>query len=272
MGKSTPRLPPDLRRAQIVDVTLDMIRKHGVQGASMTRIADGVGVTTAALYAHFENREALLLAALDSIFEKLFAMRVGRSSENAIEHLREIGVAHREAMSSSADSAYAQPLFEFIAAASEGQLRDALVEKQLESTQQIARILEDGKREGTISENVDAEQVAWMFESLSWGVDAGYVMGIEPLRRGVIGQELVEILLRSIAAQPLCSIENKSVPQLVAPDRRAQQSLSGTSKPDAPQNSGQGETRPSMSAAAKRRRYGRRHGGRRSSTWSGRPL
>ena len=155
----------------------DVIRQYGVKGASMARIADRVGVTAPALYVHFENREALLRAALDSVFEMLFSLRTDQTQGDALKRLRDIGIAHRRAMSSSAETGYAQPLFQFIAATSEEGLRHLLKERQLESIRQIALIVEEGQREGTISQDLDPEQVAWMLESSSWGIDAGYVMG-----------------------------------------------------------------------------------------------
>ncbi|MEQ6898453.1 TetR/AcrR family transcriptional regulator [Microbacterium sp. KR10-403] len=60
------RLSPDARRAQIVDVAAAHFTKHGVAGASMTRIAEDAGVTRALVYHYFSGKEALL----DAVFER----------------------------------------------------------------------------------------------------------------------------------------------------------------------------------------------------------
>ncbi|MBC7292919.1 MAG: helix-turn-helix transcriptional regulator, partial [Thermoleophilia bacterium] len=41
------------RKAQIVQVTLQLVAQYGLHGVSMSRIAEAVGVSNAALYRHF---------------------------------------------------------------------------------------------------------------------------------------------------------------------------------------------------------------------------
>ena len=65
----------DARKRQIVEVTLGLIAKYGLQGATMSRIAAGAGIRQASLYTHFASRRAILLAALDAVYEKVYASR-----------------------------------------------------------------------------------------------------------------------------------------------------------------------------------------------------
>ena len=101
------------------------VAAHGVRGATLTRIAAGVGVTYPALYAHFPTRRDLLLAVLDKLFERIQETHAGSYRDNAIAHLREIGLAHSRLVE-SAEKAYVLPLFEFVAAAPEENLREEL--------------------------------------------------------------------------------------------------------------------------------------------------
>jgi AcrR family transcriptional regulator len=49
-------------RERILDVALELFNEQGYEGTSLREIADGLGVTKAAIYYHFERKEDILLA------------------------------------------------------------------------------------------------------------------------------------------------------------------------------------------------------------------
>ncbi len=55
---------PDRRdtRRRILDLALDLFTEHGYDGTSLRQIADGLGITKAALYYYFESKEDIFLA------------------------------------------------------------------------------------------------------------------------------------------------------------------------------------------------------------------
>jgi AcrR family transcriptional regulator len=61
-------------RAEILVEATGLFVAHGYHGLSMRQIAEAVGVTKAALYYHFENKEALFLAILGSYLERVEEM------------------------------------------------------------------------------------------------------------------------------------------------------------------------------------------------------
>lgn len=61
----------ETRRQQIVKATLQIITKHGLKELTSKRIAKAVGITDAAIYRHFPNKEAILIEVL-----QLFSARV----------------------------------------------------------------------------------------------------------------------------------------------------------------------------------------------------
>jgi AcrR family transcriptional regulator len=65
------RIGAEARRAQILRVAGDMFTKDGIDATSMRKIARKAGVSTALLYKHFADKDALLLAIGDGFFEKL---------------------------------------------------------------------------------------------------------------------------------------------------------------------------------------------------------
>ena len=56
---------------QIQAVALQFLEKEGPEGISMRRIARKVGITPMAIYHHFPNRDALLVAVTEGEFERL---------------------------------------------------------------------------------------------------------------------------------------------------------------------------------------------------------
>ncbi len=56
-------------RQRILDTALEHFAERGFEGASMRDLAEAVGVSTAALYYHFENKDALLVALLEPFLD-----------------------------------------------------------------------------------------------------------------------------------------------------------------------------------------------------------
>lgn len=173
----THRMTADARKRQIVEVALDLIEKHGLQGVTMSRIAAGVGIRQASLYTHFESRHAILLAALDVIYERIYASRMTASSENTLERLREICEHHVELWAGQGEEHHAHLLLEFIAGAPGEGLRETLAAKHLETLKEFAQIVERGKKEGTIPPQVDSERVAWFITGFAFAGDVSQTMG-----------------------------------------------------------------------------------------------
>jgi AcrR family transcriptional regulator len=57
-------------RERILEEARDLYLKGGLSGLSMRKIADRVGVSATALYRHFEDKEALLMAVVEVGFER----------------------------------------------------------------------------------------------------------------------------------------------------------------------------------------------------------
>lgn len=61
-------------REAILQAAQRLFVEKGYPGISMREIADAVGMTKAALYYHFRDKEQLFLALLDSVLEELSAL------------------------------------------------------------------------------------------------------------------------------------------------------------------------------------------------------
>jgi AcrR family transcriptional regulator len=194
----TRRLRAPERKRQIVEVTMDVVAKYGVQGTTTSRIAAAAGVSEATLYRHFSSRTEMLLAALDLVYERVFKVIRGADQDNALDRLRAIGRLHSAIVSSEIEG-YVYPLFEFVAAPPEVGLRDALAERERSSISALAAILEEGKAQGVVRPEIDTEQLAWELVSVYWAQDVSYLMGLSEYASADRSRRMLERILESIS-------------------------------------------------------------------------
>lgn len=84
------------RQQQVLDCTWELIREAGLSGVTVRRVAERVGFSEAALYRHFPSKQALLLALLDRLADRLLEPldRIARQDSPAAERLRQILFHH----------------------------------------------------------------------------------------------------------------------------------------------------------------------------------
>jgi AcrR family transcriptional regulator len=172
----TRRLKGPERKAQVVQVTLEVIAERGIQATTLDRIGAAAGVTRAALFAHFGSKRDIMLAALDVLFEKIRSVHWSADNPDALERIREIGVEHSRLLGSQREG-FVFPLFEFMAAPPEEGLREELRARHLERMSEVAEIVKEGQAQGTIRVDVDPYQVAWLMASRAWTEDVATLMG-----------------------------------------------------------------------------------------------
>jgi AcrR family transcriptional regulator len=80
------------RREQILETAIDLFRERGFRGVSMAEIAEAIGITAAAPYRHFKNKEDILSTAIVRTSERVTigmneALTVATSGEDALDRL-----------------------------------------------------------------------------------------------------------------------------------------------------------------------------------------
>jgi AcrR family transcriptional regulator len=194
MVRKVIRATREQRRRQIADTTLKLIARYGVQGATISRIASGIGLTRSALYKFFPNREAMLEGALDLLVERVPRWIDQSSGRNVYEHLMDMGRQHAPLGRAEFES-FIRPWFQLIAASSVEHMTHELSKRQLMFVQDFALLVERGKRDGSIREDVDSNLVAWALMMWGWADDVARLVGLEQ----VMGAEAsIEIFRRMI--------------------------------------------------------------------------
>lgn len=96
MASPTPRLATTSRQAEIVAAALRLAQERSPALITTTDIAQSVGVTQGALFKHFENKEAIWLAAMEWVRENLLheIQTAAAASPEPLQALRKVFDAH----------------------------------------------------------------------------------------------------------------------------------------------------------------------------------
>jgi AcrR family transcriptional regulator len=189
------------RREQIAEAALLLVARHGLQGTTVSRIADEVGMEAPSLYVHFSNRQEILLAAVDALFERVGRHLSSSSQTNMLERLRELGENHAKFLTAEFEG-FVVPIFEFITAPRDSGLGEAVGARQEKTVEVLVAVVEEGKRQGTIRADVDSKQVAYEMMLLFWAEDVTQLMGIDEFIEDGISRRILDLFLCEIAAQP----------------------------------------------------------------------
>jgi AcrR family transcriptional regulator len=172
------RRPGAERRAQIVEETLRLVAKHGLAGASMSRIAEAVGISNAALYRHFDSREDILIAAHDALIDRVFAWLNSSKAPNVMDRLREMGASHARIFSQDIEG-FNAPMFQFISWIPKDRVRDHVVRRRIEMLRWYADLIEEGKAQGSIRGDIETDLIVAELFAWIWWEDLSYLEGLD---------------------------------------------------------------------------------------------
>jgi len=186
------------RRLEIADAALRIVGEHGVQGATMARIAGAIGISGPALYKHFSNRSEILEAAMDLLLVRVISWLDSSKNPNALERLRELGTMHSSTLATDYEGVIA-PLFEFAAAGPRSHLSGQLAQRQRAALLRFVSIIEEGRAQGTIRPNVDVQVVAWSLMGLSWIENLAALEGMEEFVTDGVSSRILDHILADIS-------------------------------------------------------------------------
>jgi AcrR family transcriptional regulator len=166
---------------------------EGLDGLSIARLADHIGMSKGGLYAHFGSKEELQLATIDAA-EEIFEREVGEPALAQPE-----GVAQVLAMVDAYLSYLERGVFPggcFFAAAGaefdthEGRVKDKLRDFSARCTQALTEMIRDAQRRGEVDPDADADQLAFEIDSLLHGANSGFMLfgdrtALERARTGI---------------------------------------------------------------------------------------
>ena len=177
-----------------MDSAIALVAKYGVEGATTARIAAAAGISEKTLYSHFQSRKDILVAALDVVFERARDDLQQSEGTNVLERLRDAARRH-----GARGSQFVYPLFEFFASPPTAGLREELRIRHQASIDLVVSMIEEGKNQGVVRDDVDSEHTAWEFFGVYWAEDVAYMIGFDEFAESGRAVTMVERILRDIS-------------------------------------------------------------------------
>jgi AcrR family transcriptional regulator len=208
MGKSTQasgwsqrRIRAAGRRTEIIEAILRLVDQDGVSGTTTARIASEVGVTEPTLYTYFENRQDMLVSALDVLFDRVEDLIRLKPGIDPIQQLRDLGRGHTDEVIGG-QIGFVRRSFEFIVSPAETGLRARVRERSLRVIEILREIVDEGKRQGRIRSEVDSRQVAWRIVTFYWMEDMSALLELTDVVKEGISSEYFESIIDRIELAP----------------------------------------------------------------------
>ena len=195
------RMTQAQRKQQILDITLRLIEKDGIQSTTVAKIAAAVGVTAPTLYRNFGSRQGILKAAHEVIFQRSMAPIESCRNPNALERLRETATAHT-AWATSKKPGHRIAVFEFAVAPRRLGLSRKVRADCLAVARRLADMVDEGKAQGVIRQDVDSIEIAWRVLGCNWLESVALTMGVhDPVIKDASVASL-DSILDDIAVRP----------------------------------------------------------------------
>jgi len=197
-SREVVRRTTEERRREIAEATLKLVAKHGVDGATIVRISNAVGLTPGALYKHFSNREAVLAAAMDIMDRGSWISE--SSGGDVLSRLKNAAVSH----SSWAEAEFEtllHPMFQFAVAAGRGAVYDEMRSRFRSFLKASAELIDEGKLDGSIRKDADSQDVAWGLLMFAWAEDVARLVGLDEMITSGASVRVFHALLYDISAE-----------------------------------------------------------------------
>ena len=184
-----PRADGQRSRDAILKGASELATIEGLEGLSIGRLADHIGMSKSGLYAHFGSKEELQLATIDAA-QEIFEREVVNPALEQPEGLAQV-LAYSEAYLSYLER-HVFPGGCFFAAASaevdthKGRVRDRISEFMLGWIDKLHDLILAAQKEGSISPLEDPTQLAYELEAAMMLANNLFVLTSDPatLERG----------------------------------------------------------------------------------------
>jgi TetR/AcrR family transcriptional regulator len=193
------RMTEEEKRQRIVDAVLSVIAKHGVQATTTARIAAAAGVSEPTIYRTFRNRQEMLLAAADKVWQQRRDELESFEAADAMDHLRKICEYHTVGIQRTRVVRF---LTELAVAPPTDGLREHLRDQQLQEAQRFAAIVEEGKAQGCVRPDIDSQEIAWRIMAVHWLEAMARLHSLEDVVLTGFSTRRFQSILDEIAVEP----------------------------------------------------------------------
>jgi AcrR family transcriptional regulator len=207
-------------RDAILQAATELATVEGLDGLSIGRLAERVGMSKSGLFAHFRSKEDLQLATIDAAAE-MFDREVWQPGRAAPAGARRV-LSLCEAFFSYLERAVFPGGCFFVAAAAEldakpGPVRDHLREVYSRILEGLAGAVREAQGLGEIDAAEDVAQLTFELDSLMLGANFAYVFFAD---RAALGRARLAIRQRLARAAPRAAVKRARLQVSERPRRR----------------------------------------------------
>ena len=201
------RLPAGERRRRIIEVARSLFASAGYANVGTADLAKAAGVSEPALYRYFDSKRDLFIASLGTAGGRLVELwqQMAGEVEDPLEILRSIALGYYDHARSR--SGFMRLQFRALAESDDPEIQEALKGNFQALIRFLVEALEEGKRRGLVSQEVDSAAVAWEFLSLGLSLDVICLLGLD---RSVDRQRVerwADFLVQSLRPSPEVNLE-----------------------------------------------------------------
>lgn len=198
--KPADRLRAGSRKQQIVETVLALVGAHGTEAVSAQLVADTIGVTQPAVFRHFPTKEAIWLAVMDWLEQRLAAIysaadEEGDSDLTVLSHMFLEHVKLIERYPALAKLVFSDHLRLQYPSLQErfGRIHKAYAAR-------LSAVIDRAKSEGVVSDSLSSNDAATMFLSLIQGLGFQFAIARLPRKLLPVAERMLAIYLLAITA------------------------------------------------------------------------
>jgi AcrR family transcriptional regulator len=193
----------DFRREQIIDTARHLFGQRGTTEISMDEIATEAGVARSTVYVYFANRDELLRACVQSMYDKIKGTVVEMSEHTAppLERLRSVVTALLERIDESPDFfRLAMATQATTNADGSAAVGGALMMIGLDMTRLLQDIVASGVAAGLFRSDLQSDRAVHLIGQQIYGALSVRASEAEPVAAGAISDEISNFVLRGLGS------------------------------------------------------------------------
>ncbi|MCH8309100.1 MAG: TetR/AcrR family transcriptional regulator [Chloroflexi bacterium] len=173
------RLPAEERRQQILRAAVDVFARLGYHGAGTADIAAAAEIGEPTIYRYFESKRNLYIEAVRQCRVEIMENweRIIDSSGDAREAIFRIGMWYYEELRRHPEQLVLR--FKAFTESNDPEVTRAVGEAYLRNKQIIQGLYERAKREGSLREDANANDLAWLFMAMGAIIDVTHLLGLQ---------------------------------------------------------------------------------------------
>ena len=198
--KPADRFPANSRKQQIVETVLELVAAHGTEAVSVQLVADAIGVTQPAVFRHFPTKEAMWLAVMDWLEQRLVAIysAADDSGEASLVVLSRMFLEHTKLIERY--PALAKLVFSDHLRLQYPSLQTRFGKIHKAYAARLASVIHRAKSDRAVGDAVAAKVAAAMFLSLIQGLGFQFAIARLPARLSAEAEGVLALYLQAITS------------------------------------------------------------------------